>query len=388
MPAIFRIKNNFQRREFSYRDILTRDILEDLSLRLTGQNQYSVEFDDTGYNKGRLIKIEFEGKINYVSISENEIRSRNSFFQSFPSALVQYYQETNLNKDLYFYFLEPNGNIETAYFIFMYRLMKTVGTIFLNEQLYLSQEYQPFNTITDIVNSKDLIRQRNTGNASTYLALDDNNMLQIFGKTYGANKYETILLALAIKNISANPIELYEIQDGNLSILPQPGRDIIIESGINVITSDLILERREFENNDSLRSPTYLYNLLDKLGEKKCALCECQIAQIIQGAHIWSVASIKRSNNINQDEKLRHALHKDNGIWLCSNHHKLFDLDVIAINEDGRIKYKNNLNRIQESYLRTITINNEINNHFINESFLNYLYRRNNMIDLTSYSFI
>src|SRR5690606_3356843 len=126
--------------------------------------------------------------------------------------------------------------------------------------------------------------------------------------TYGANKYETTLLCLAIHEITPYSMELYEIQEGDLRQLPRDARNVILSLGINVITSDLILEREEFERNDSLRSPTYIYNLLEKLGEKKCSLCDCEIPQIIQGAHIWPVASIKRTNNINLDVKIQHAI--------------------------------------------------------------------------------
>ena len=71
----------------------------------------------------------------------------------------------------------------------------------------------------------------------------------------------------------------------------------------SVVNATITLEESEFRENNSLRSPRYIYNLLEKLGDKKCALCECEIPQIIQGAHIWPVADIKMNNNINQDEK-------------------------------------------------------------------------------------
>jgi len=388
MSARFTIKNNFQRRSFTYQDILTNDILTDICRRLTGQNNFTVDFDDEGYNKGRLVKLEFNGRMFYISVSENEIGSRNSFFQSFPTALMQFHLESNLNKGLYFYFLKPDNNIETNYFVFMYRLMKTIGTVFLNETDFLTQTYQPFNSVADLIRNRDLNRQRNTGNASTYVSVDENSAFQIFGKTYGANKYESILLALAIKNISTNPIELYEIQEGDLRLLPQPGRSIIINSGINVITSDLALERQEFEENDSLRSPTYLYNLLEKFGEKKCALCNCAIPQIIQGAHIWTVADIKRRNNFSQEDKIKHAINKENGLWLCNNHHKLFDINFLAINEDGRVKYKNILNPIHEEYLRRITLNSNIERQFISDNFIHYLSKRNDSLNLANYRFV
>lgn len=389
MPAIFTIKRNFQRRDITYEDILTPDVLLDVCQQLTGQDDYEVVWDDTSYNKGRLAKLEYNGSIFYVSFSEMEVRSRNSFFQSFPSALIQFRLEQNPNKQLCFYFLPPDRDgIETNYFIFMYRLMKTVNTVFLNEALYLSRIYQPFNSISDIIINRDTNRERNSGNASTYAAIDETDSLQIFGKTYGANKYETILLTLAFNNVSEYPIEVYEIQEGNLSILPEPGRQLIINSGINVITSDLVLERREFETNDSLRSPTYLYNLLDKLGHKKCSLCDCEIPQIIQGAHIWPVASIKRANNLNIDTKIHHAINGDNGLWLCNNHHKLFDINLLYINPDGRLKYKTNIELNHEVYLRDFTTYSELPNEILTPSFLDYLDKRNQIIDAGQYSYI
>lgn len=389
MPAIFKIKRNFQRRDFTYEDILTNDVLLDVCQKLTGQDDFVIEWDDEGYNKGRLAKLEFNDNSFYISFSEMEVRSRNSFFQSFPSALTQFLLETNPNKSLNFYFLPPDRDaIKTNYFVLMYRLMKTVNTIFLNETLYLSRVYPPFNSITDIIINRDSNRGRNPGNASTYAAIDETDSLQIFGKTYGANKYETILLTLAFNNVSEYPIEVYEIQEGNLSILPEPGRQLIINSGIRVITSDLVLERSEFETNDSLRSPTYLYNLLDKLGHKKCSLCDCEIPQIIQGAHIWPVASIKRTNELNLETKIQHAINGDNGLWLCNNHHKLFDINLLYISPDGRLKYKTNIEQIHEEYLRDFTIFRQLPNEILTPNFIEYLDKRNRLLDERQFSYV
>lgn len=384
----FIIKNKFQKRSELYEDILTRNILRDVCRRITGKTDYTVDFDDAGYNKGRLATLEYRGRINYISFSEFKIASRNSFFQSFPSALVKYHQETNSNKRIYFYFLTPDGNIETSYFIFMYRLMKAAGTEFLNEDEHLENEIAPFNAVADIIVQRDLNRGRNRGNASTYVTIDENNILQIFGKTFGANKYETTLLALAIHQITPYSMELYEIQEGNLTRLPEDARNVIISLGISVITSDLILEREEFETNDSLRSPTYLYNLLEKLGDKKCSLCDCEIPQIIQGAHIYPVASIKRANNINQDRKLELAIDGDNGIWLCNNHHKLFDINILYIASDGRLKQKTEIEINHEEYIREITINRQLSTDILTPTFIDYLNKRNRNLNAGEYSFV
>jgi len=384
----FKIKNKFQKKSELYQDILTEDILCDICHRLTGKRDYTITFDDIGYNIGRLAILEYNGTVNYISFSETEIKSRNSFFQSFPSALVKYHQDNSSNKNIYFYFLKPNGNIETDYFIFMYRLMKTAGTNFLNEKDYLNTLINPFNSVSDIIVQRDLNRERNKGNASSYITIDENDTLQIFGKTYGANKYETTLLSLAIYNITPYSMELYEIQEGNLKQLPEDARNVISSLGIDIITSDLILEKQEFETNDSLRSPTYTYNLLEKLGEKKCSLCDCEIPQIIQGAHIWPVASIKKANSIILNKKIQYAIDGDNGLWLCSNHHKLFDINMLYVTLNGRLKYKLNIERNCEKYIKDITINNRLPSNILTLSFINYLKKRNCLLDETQYSFI
>jgi len=388
--AHFIIKNNFQRRDEHYQDILTPEILRDVCFRITGTQNYTIDFNNEGYNIGRLAILEHDGIVNYISFSENEVRSRNSSFQSFPSALLRFHQEVSPNKNIYFYLLQNNGsNIETAYFIFMYRLMKTAGTEFLNEEEYLRTNITPFNSIGDIIAHRNLNRGKNRHNNSTYLTIDENNILQIYGKTYGASKYETTLLCLAIAEITSSPVELYEIQEGNLRTLPLLARQVILGIGnIQIITSDLILEQNEFEQNDSLRSPSYIYNLLEKLGNKKCTLCECEIPQIIQGAHIWPVASIKGRANLNREQKLQYAIDGQNGLWLCNNHHKLFDINIIVINNDGRIKYKPNIREIDEIYIHNMTLSHQINEEFLTPSFLEYLENRNSAIDHSTYRFV
>lgn len=360
----------------------------DICQKLTGQDDFVVEFDNTGYNIGRLATLEFDGSIGYISFSEFEVGARNSFFQSFPSALVKYHQEANPRKNIYFYFLEPDGNIETPYFIFMYRLMMTAGTIFLNETDYLNNTITPFNSVPDIIAQRNLNRERNRSNVSSYVTVNENNILQIFGKTYGANKYETTLLCLALHKITPYSMELYEIQEGDLRQLPRDARNVILSLGIDVVTSNLILEREEFERNDSLRSPTYIYNLLEKLGEKKCSFCDCEIPQIIQGAHVWNVASIKRTNNINIEAKIQYATDGDNGLWLCNNHHKLFDINMLYILPDGRLKFKTNIQASHEEYLRNFTINNQLSNHILTPKFIEYLGKRNRSLDEKQYSFV
>jgi acetolactate synthase regulatory subunit len=183
---------------------------------------------------------------------------------------------------------------------------------------------------------------------------------------------------------------VYEIKEGGLIKLPKSAREIIVALGVSVFTSNLVIEqdREQFETNDSLRSPTYLYNLLEKLGDKKCSLCNCEIPQIIQGAHIYPVASIKRANNLSQNQKLDLAIDGDNGIWLCNNHHKLFDINVLYIASDGRLKQKIEIEINHEEYIKDITINRQLSTDTLTPKFINYLNKRNRNLNVSEYSFV
>jgi hypothetical protein len=344
----FLVKNKFQKRDSLYEDILTPDILADVSLKLTGSAEYTCKFDDSGYNKGRLAILEHEGRLFYISFSEVEIEGRNSSFQSFSTALTKYILEDNPNKEICFYFLPGiTGSFETPYFMFNYRLMKTAGVKFLNGDAYIKKTITPFASPEDIILHKDKIRSANSGNSSTYITTSAEDKLQIFGKTYGASKYETANLCLALSEISDSKIELYEIEEGGLTKLPQASKEAIESLGIiEIYTSNRTIEKVNFKENNSLRSAEYVYNLLKKLGNKKCAFCDCAIPQIIQGAHVWPVARIKGENHLTPDEKLLMAIDGDNGMWLCQNHHKLFDTDNFADGDPTE-------NRTPISWMRT-----------------------------------
>lgn len=358
---------------------MSPQILGDICLKLTGQTDFTYEFDDFGYNVGRLAILDFEGKRSYVSISETDIRSRNSSFQSLPSALARYILEPNQNKEIFFYF-HPSitGSYETPYFIFMYRLMKTAKIKFLNELDFIAHPISPFINAADIVVNKDSIRIKNKGNRSTYITKGENNELQIYGKTYGANKYETTILCLAISEIATSKVELFQIGEGGLTELPQLAKEAI--ESLNVVkiyTSNRTIEKLNFERNNSLRSVEYIYNLLEKFGDKKCAFCDCEIPQVIQGAHIWPVSEIKKDSTLSEDQKLSCAIDGENGLWLCQNHHKLLDVNILKIGEDGHIQHASQSNSSHTEFLKRITSQTTLPTSLFSNKFIFYLRKRN-----------
>jgi len=252
--------------------------------------------------------------------------------------------------------------------------MKTAKVNFLNDSISLKNTISPFTSPEDIIIYKNNIRTNNYGNSSTYITKSSNDILQIFGKTYGANKYETANLCLALSEIYDSEIELYEIEEGGLTKLPKNSKEAIESLGIvKIFTSNILIEKDNFKKSNSLRSTKYIYNLLARLGNKKCAFCSCKIPQIIQGAHIWSVSDIKRETSLSEDEKLDSALDGSNGLWLCQNHHRLFNVNILLISKNGYIKYKTDIDSMATNFIQNITTNKQLLDEVITDSFINYL---------------
>lgn len=383
----FIIKNKFQKNDkLSYSDILTDEVLSDISQRLTGQSSYTVMFDDKGYNKGRLVIMEYGGSRTFISIAETSVVSRNSSFQSFPTAYSMFVKDTNISKDICYYIIKgTSGNIETEYFIFMYRLMKTAGVNMINLSEHVNMNIHPFSAPEDVILAKEKLRGAAKGNNSTYVTKSNDGKIQIFAKTYGANKYESSLLCFALVKMTSS-IELFQIEERGLTALPKSTLDALDELGhVRIQTSTIASETEEFKSNNSLRSIRFIFNIFERFGAKKCLMCDCEIPQIVQGAHIWPVASIKATNDIEIKDQLKHAIDGCNGVWLCENHHKLFDSNLLSVTSDGSVLYIDELDELHVNYLKATTTRKKIGNEFLTENFIFYLSKRNSEIKSGQY---
>ena len=354
----FIIKNRFQKRDYTYRDLLTPNILKDVCSRLTGKLDYTVTFIDD-CNIGRLAELQYRGKRYFITFSETEPgKGRNYSFQSVSSALNTWAIETGGTGNLYFYFLPMVGNYKSAYFSFMYRLMRTSGVIFMNADLFLDNPVVAFNSIADLSLTRKDNRSSKSNNNSSYITIGEDRSVQVYAKTYGANKYESTLFGMALSQITDESIDMYQICEGGLKQLPErslQALDIVGGGRIKVIPTDMTMEIAHFNESDSLRSPQYMYNLLALHGMKKCSLCSCDIPEIIQGAHIWGVSQIKHTHGLSLDQKLKYALDGENGLWLCENHHKMFDANVISFKQDGKVILRNNLMQTQKDFIEWAT---------------------------------
>ena len=261
----------------------------------------------------------------------------------------------------------------------------TAGVRFLNIEQYYHNEIEAYHNVDDLIIDRRDNQIGNSSNNSSYVSKSTDS-IQIYAKTYGASKYESTLLAIAVSRIADRPIELYNICEKDLKKLPQASINTIEALGnISLYYTTLFLDKHlsvDESERIKLRSASYLYNLYNRLGYKKCALCSCEIPEIIQGAHIWGVSQISRCNHLDEETKFSHAISGNNGLWLCQNHHKLFDSNIIMIDCNGHVRIKDGLAAKDIAFLRTTTFKNSLDKLILNDDFRWYISKRNEELDL------
>lgn len=383
MKPVFRIARlGAQDKVLTVDTYLTKDILDDIANRINGSTDYDVIWLEKRI-EGRMITFETNDEVNFINLSQNGVlRSRNNQLQSVPTALAIYLNEQRKIKkkktNFYFYFMPQIGNNKTDYLEFFYRVMKTAGIKFLNLEFGLPDFVPtPFFSVKDIIHARNDLRSRNTGNQSTYVT-DEGEFYHIYGKTFGANQKETALLCIAISAITDKPIKLFQILDNDSVKLSDNDVDAIniYVAKFSKHSFDIMDDTLQFDNDssdtvrDNLRSPKFIYNLLSKFdGEKRCALCGCKIESIIQAAHIYPVSEIRRNNSLPDEKKFELAIDKDNGIWLCENHHKLFDRGLIWF-EEGKLCISKRIDEDDIAFVEQITTIEEIEPCYINDRML------------------
>ncbi len=387
MKPTFTIKRKGAQDERSvpFDKILTPEILEDICFRLTQQREYTLKWVEER-NKGRLVILETDNEKYYITLSTHgDVVSRNAYFQSVPTAFSKYLDDLDDSLDLpksrhfCFYFLPCKGNNKTRYMRFFYRVLSTVGVRFINPDKGLKGViYSPFQTVKEIISVRNTNREKNRANHSTYIT-DEGKKYHIYGKTFGANDKETAMLCMAICKVSDKPVILFHITDNNSNLLSKNDISTIekytlIEQTqpINILDDCYEFIEQEddtitpIQQEESLRDPRFIYNLLEKSdGHKRCALCSCEIDSIIQGAHIYPVAAIKKRKDLTYQDRLQFATDKDNGLWLCENHHKLFDRALIHFIH-GKVFYNEALDNNSIAFISKITTESALSEKIYN----------------------
>ena len=380
---LFVIKENLQKTRKtnnSFKDLLTKDVLRDICEKVLQQKKYDLKYVDNAYvdshlekgpNKGRLAILYYQGAVHYITFSEKNIGGRDSSVQSVGPAYERFLR--NKGTQFHYYFLNK-AHAETDYQLFMYRLMESIGVNFLNGK------FAPFTSLDDVYFFRKSNRDKGKANDNpSYITKENADTFEVYGKVYGANKYAVFMICYAMSKIASpnQNIFLYEMQDKGLRELPKPALNVLKQcSNVIIEKTDQSMDRKVIESDDNnIRNPRFIYNLLKNLGEKKCAFCTCDIPEIIDGAHILEIASIKKEN-ISKEKKIKKAVDPYNGLWLCKNHHKLFDSGFIQVLPNGQILYGNDLG-YREKYIKEITTMSKLESKVLKPEFLSYLRKRN-----------
>lgn len=72
-----------------------------------------------------------------------------------------------------------------------------------------------------------------------------------------------------------------------------------------------------------------------------------------------------------------HATSGDNGLWLCANHHLLFDRHILNINSNGEVVYHHKVDKDYLDFMNEITVYKTLPNNILTDDFQYYLWRRN-----------
>lgn len=217
------------------------------------------------------------------------------------------------------------------YNTFAYKLCKTFGFRILNENALPYQKYKNdkvkgryiyrqnkilaekgFSSIKEIKSMRDLLNSKNTDNNSSYI-LEFDDFIAIYGKTFGNNGFEMVLITCAIGELAKKEnkkVCFYQIKDTlgrdgtaardakpitkeNIKIMEAFGIEVYDELKDYEVNPDIKLD----EKKDSRNQLEFMKNLMKKFGgtdKKKCYLCDCTIQKLIIASHIQRICDINK----------------------------------------------------------------------------------------------
>ena len=369
-------------------EIIKTSDLTFICQELTMRKDYDVRWQEERI-EGKMFTLETETHKYFISYTPKDVGGRNSYLQSVPTAFGRYLEASaRESKECQFCLYittVSHGNNQTPYHLFMYRLLSTIGIRFLNATEGLRGiVVKPYHNVRELIRDRDRNRYKNNANTSSYIT-DEGSSYHIYGKTFGANQKETTLLCYALCRISEKPIRLFQIIDNEQPRLSEADiqsiKSFAAVSGKSPI--DILDDTYRFPESETaeqgqapcgenLRSPRFVFNLLQKTGGHKCCeLCHCEIESIVQGAHIYPISAIRKRADLTYQEKLAFATDKDNGLWLCENHHKLFDDGLIRF-DDGVMRTLPRLSQSNAEFVKAISTSSRIKAEYYTEAMRKY----------------
>lgn len=305
-----------------------------------------------GESKGQYLIVDIDGGKHFIYFSApSPLEGRNSYIsQSIPGVWKRYRElkKSIPNLEFYVYLFDDKEIKETSdYILYIIRCLRTAGLVILNDNQIINNA-KPFTSISDLKLAKQVISETNKGNNPTYIYQDVDGII-IFAKYDGANNGDAIIICSAIgelvckdnrqsdEKISAKVIPYSEKAD-NKDKAPNSELNKYLLDFYEIPIEDTL---RTYEKGDryagsSRNQNLFRFNLSKKYAHTSCFLCRCEISKLLVASHIHRVADIDKSPE-SFEEKIKHATSGENGIWLCSNHDKLFEHGLITFKLNGEV---------------------------------------------------
>lgn len=245
------------------------------------------------------------------------------------------------------------------------------------------------------------ISDRNTGNVPSFLQCEEVETIDEEGnssymtekyiytfKSLSAQQYDSLLKCWCLKVLADKENTKIEFRLGKQYFsfdseeqrvaeeLSQPVKEIFDLANLNIeysTTEEFMNERIKEDNtylkykeaNEIRNQPLFRNNIRKKGIPTECVICGEDDPKLLDAAHLWEVNQIKNSTLREVNEFIRvNSLEEiiqlssefsgeffykkyylvnsgDNGVWLCKNHHKQFDLNYYCFeSECGKVILK------------------------------------------------
>lgn len=340
--------------------------------------------------KNSFLIIEKEGEKEYLMYSasyfnENATTGRNSYLvQRFIPVLTEIFNLEfngmdikeiqkenilNLFKKIKIFLFNSSSTTFCSYQLYVYRCFLTLGIDIVNKnELFIEEKKDavptPFNCISDFKNLRE--KNNKNGNNSSNLKTDE-NIIGIETKTEGANLIDGVLLVLTTYFLTKNKIKVFPKEEDKETKLEIKNKQKIkdkkevrkisplIQNIFNILDIELSEEIRvsdiKLKDRKTLRDqPTFVKNL-KKSYEGDCSCYLCKKLKNTIASHIIPVWKTDRSILSTQD-KIKLNGSGDNGIWLCGNHDKQFELGYFSFSNEGEVIFKNTLEETEQKELK------------------------------------
>lgn len=231
------------------------------------------------------------------------------------------------------------------------------------------------------------ISERNRGNVPSFLQCEESEMIDEEGnssymtekytytfKALSAQQYDSLLKCWCLKVLADKENTKIEFNLGKQYFaydseekkvaekLSKPVKEIFDLAGLNIeyATTEKFMNEKakaddtylRFKGENEIRNqPLFRNNIRRKGIPTECVICGEDDSKLLDAAHLWEINQIKKStqkeinqfiskNNLKEtiqssSEYSNESFYKkyylansgDNGVWLCKNHHKQFDLN-------------------------------------------------------------